>query len=290
MDNNQCYLCGSADLYNRPGSVRDNKNISLLECNNCSLVFLTSFDHIMDNAYSDGIMHNDDIGDGNTLSVNELIKIAAEDDKRRFDQFKNIIRGKDILDFGCGIGGFIKHAKEISNLAYGIELEKRLVSYFEENDLIVHQYLSELNENKYDVITLFHVLEHMPDPRSLLKELRSRLNTYGEIIIEVPNINDALITLYDSEPFSYFYYWSPHLFYYSTKTLEKLAKQSRLKINYIKQFQRYPLSNHLYWLAFNKPVGHEVFEIFNDEELNRLYTKKIADLGKCDTIIASLRF
>jgi len=61
LDNNQCYLCGSADLYNRPGSVRDNKNISLLECNNCSLVFLTSFDHIMDNAYSDGIMHNDDI-------------------------------------------------------------------------------------------------------------------------------------------------------------------------------------------------------------------------------------
>ena len=130
-------------------------------------------------------MHNDDIGDGNTLSVNELIKIAAEDDKRRFDQFKNIIRGKDLLDFGCGIGGFIKHANKISNLAHGIELEKRLVSYFEDNHLIVHQYLSELNENKYDVITLFHVLEHIPDPRSLLEELRSRLNTGGEIIIEV---------------------------------------------------------------------------------------------------------
>ena len=54
----------------------------------------------MDNAYSDGIMHNDDIGDGNTLSVNELIKIAAEDDKRRFDQFKNIIRVKGIIPAG----------------------------------------------------------------------------------------------------------------------------------------------------------------------------------------------
>ena len=290
MDNIQCYLCGADDISFKSGSVRDNKNISILECNNCSLVFLDSFDHIQDSSYSDGIMHNDDIGDGNKLSVDELIKIASEDDKRRFNQFKNIIKGKDLLDFGCGIGGFIKHARRISNLAHGIELERRLVPHYKENNLIVHQYLSELNENKYDLITLFHVLEHVPDPKSLLKDLRSRLNEGGQIIIEVPNIEDALLTLYDSGPFSHFYYWSPHLYYYSSKTLEKLAIQSNLKINYIEQFQRYPLSNHLYWLAFEKSGGHEVFNMFNDKELNRLYIKKIAELGKCDTIIASLSF
>ncbi len=64
MNNNQCYLCGAFDLSSKPGSVRDNKNISLLECNKCSFVFLDSFDHIHDNSYSDGMMHDDDIGDG----------------------------------------------------------------------------------------------------------------------------------------------------------------------------------------------------------------------------------
>jgi 2-polyprenyl-3-methyl-5-hydroxy-6-metoxy-1,4-benzoquinol methylase len=288
MQNKYCYLCGNDQLIKRLGSVRDNTNLSILECIKCSLVFLSSFDHVSDSLYADGIMHEDDIGDGKALEIDEWISYTEDDDRRRFDQFKNILKGKDLLDFGCGVGSFIKQAREISNIAHGIELEIRLSTFFKDNNLIVYRDLSELNENKYDVITLFHVLEHIPDPRSLLEDLKSRLNINGQIIIEVPNVDDALLTLYKSEPFSHFHYWSPHLFYYSAKTLEKLALQSNLKINYIEQFQRYPLSNHLHWLAFGKPGGHEVFKMFNNEELHLLYSKKLENLGKCDTILASL--
>ena len=288
IENKKCYLCNSQKLSIKPGSVRDNKKLTILECDECSLVFLSSFNHIINQGYEEGQMHDDDIGDGRRLEMDEWIAISAEDDSRRFDQFKNILKGKDLLDFGCGVGGFIKQAREISKIAHGIELEIRLSTYFKDNDLIVYRDLSELNENKYDVITLFHVLEHIPDPRSLLEDLKSRLNINGQIIIEVPNIDDVLITLYKSEAFSHFTYWSPHLYYFSVKTLEKLFLKSQLKINYINQFQRYPISNHLYWLSFDKPGGQRVFNEFNDEKLNQLYSKKLVELGKCDTLIASI--
>jgi len=48
-------------------------------------------------------------------------------------------------------------------------------------------------EEKFDVITLFHVLEHFDDPRAVLKQLKSMLAKGGIIVIEVPNADDALL-------------------------------------------------------------------------------------------------
>ena len=72
MQNKHCYLCRNDQLIKKIGSVRDNSKLSLLECNECSLVFLSSFDHISDDLYEDGIMHNDDIGDGRALEIDEM--------------------------------------------------------------------------------------------------------------------------------------------------------------------------------------------------------------------------
>ena len=107
FENKKCYLCNSHKLSIKPGSVRDNKKLTILECESCSLVFLSSFDHINNQEYEDGRMHDDDIGDGRALELNELIAISNEDDERRYEQFENIISDKRILDFGCGIGGVI---------------------------------------------------------------------------------------------------------------------------------------------------------------------------------------
>ena len=114
-----------------------------------------------------------------------------------------------------------------------------------------------LSGGGYDIITMFHVLEHIPDPKSILGELTEMLADNGQIIVEVPNADDVLLTLYHNEPFSHFTYWSCHLFLYTATTLQMLFDQTNLKVNYIKQVQRYPLSNHLYWLANGRPGGHQ---------------------------------
>ena len=284
----QCYLCGDSNFIKRPGSVRDNERLDIFECSKCGLVFLSSFDHIEDNFYENSQMH-----DNQTMpDINTWLNETERDDKRRFEFFKPALVNSRLLDFGCGPGGFLLKAKKLAKIAHGVEPEKRLKNYYKSCGVNVFQSVDAINDNdyckEYDIITLFHVLEHIPDPRSILIKLSKILADGGRIIVEVPNAEDALLTLYKSESFSKFTYWSCHLFFFTIKTLEMLCSQIKLKVNYIKQIQRYPLSNHLYWLSNGSPGGHEKWHCLDSIELNRTYEKQLASIGKCDTLIASI--
>ena len=126
------------------------------------------------------------------------------------------------------------------------------------------------------------------DPKAILGELSEILADGGQIIVEVPNADDALLTLYKNEPFSKFTYWSCHLFLYTVKTLQMLFDQMNLKVNYIKQIQRYPLANHLHWLTNSKPGGHQKWHFLDSPELHAAYENQLVAIGKCDTILASI--
>jgi hypothetical protein len=93
---------------------------------------------------------------------------------------------------------------------------------------------------------MFLVLPFIQNPFELLELLKSRLKNGDQLIIETPNIDDALLTLYDSEAFSNFTYTTMVLFYYNKRTLSDLLIKAGYRVNYVKNYQRYNLSNHLY--------------------------------------------
>ncbi len=287
MENKQCYLCSGTEFNKRLGNVRDNPELEIYECSSCGLVFLSSFDHVRDGFYENSKMHGGELPD-----VEAWLKETVSDDERRFQYIKSVLPNCKLLDFGCGAGGFLLRAREVAVAVFGIELESQLKNHFQNNNLIVFKSLSDIPENirkeGYDIITMFHVLEHLPDPKTVLSKLSRMLAKNGQIIIEVPNANDALLTLYNSKPFSNFTYWSCHLFLYTMKTLQMLLEQVNLKVNYVKQIQRYPLANHLYWLTNGKPGGHQKWNFLDSPELHSVYEKQLAVIGKCDTIIASI--
>ena len=123
----KCYLCGSKEFFYRKGSVRDNKKIKVIECKKCSLVSLDSKNHLSSRHYQEGGMHDDN------KKFDDWLRDSEQDDSRRFDFFEEKIKNKNILDFGCGAGGFLMKAKTIANSAEGIELEESLKNYFKEN-------------------------------------------------------------------------------------------------------------------------------------------------------------
>ena len=61
------------------------------------------------------------------------------------------------------------------------------------------------------------------------------------------------------------------------------------QIEFIKYIQRYPLSNHLYWLSNDKPGGHKQWGNFIDSpELTKAYESQLSSIGATDTVIAQL--
>jgi len=279
-----CYVCDSESIGRREGEVRDDPGLLIHECKSCGLVFLSSQDHITENFYEDSSMHDpEDVPD-----IKSWLNENSGDDERRFTTFSSNITNKSVLDFGCGVGGFLLRARALAKRVDGVELETRLQPHYRKNKLNVYGDVSEIpREPKYDLVTAFHVVEHLPDPRNMLKQLAEHLTDGGQVIVEVPSAADALLTLYRSEAFSKFSYWSCHLYLFTAHSLEQLAIQAGLKVNYIKQVQRYPLSNHLHWLAKAKPGGHQQWSFLDSDEMHAAYESALAGIGACDTLVAS---
>lgn len=279
-----CYLCEGDDFRIRPGTVRDDPELQILECISCGLVFLSSHSHIHENFYQNSGMHT---ADGQSPQISDRLMETERDDERRFRFLQPLLRQKSILDFGCGVGGFLKRAKRLASQAHGLEPEAILSPYFKQEGLEVFRSLTEIGPG-YDLITLFHVLEHLVDPKQTLRDLSAFLTKKGQIIIEVPHAEDALLTLYRCEAFSHFTYWSCHLYLFNETTLKLLARQAGLQVDYIQQVQRYSLSNHLHWLARGEPGGHQRWHFLDSPELECAYANKMATLGLCDTLFACL--
>ena len=276
-----CYLCGSDRFKFRDGEVRDKKELKVLECLDCSLVYLSDFSHLKDGFYEESNMHSD-------FDLKRWINETDTDDKRRYNFTKNLITNRDILDFGSGNGGYLKYAKTRAKSVSAIELEKAIEPYYKEQNIKLYRSV-ELIDKDFDLITMFHVLEHLSDPKEMLIRLAKSLRDGAKIIVEVPNSEDALLTLYESEPFSKFTYWSCHLFLFNARTLQDLVHQSGLKVEFIKHIQRYPLSNHLYWLSKNKAGGHQLWgEFLDSDALSVAYENSLAAMGKTDTLIAQI--
>lgn len=277
-----CYLCGSKNYKKRDGSVRDNDKLDILECSDCGLVFLSSIEHIDDNYYEESNMSED-------LNVKEWLNETIVDDERRFNFVKEMIINKNIADFGSGAGGFLMRAKDVAKSVVGIELDSKIVEHYKQNEINHSAEIDTIENDSLDVITAFHVIEHLSEPREILEALVRKLKKGGKLIIEVPNSDDALLTVYKNEAFSNFTYWSPHLFLYNAKTLTLLCKPLHVDIDFTKYIQRYSIANHLYWLSNSRPGGHQKWGGFIDSpELAKAYEAQLASIGATDTVIAQL--
>jgi len=281
----QCYLCHSNNFSERKGEVRDASSMKILGCNECGLVSLDSNSHIQSGFYENSGMH------GNVLRpIEEWLKETYWDDERRFEQLKSFLPNKGVLDFGCGAGGFLAKAKDLVSNAVGVELERRVQDHWKDSEITILPSIDEAKdasrEGGYDLITAFHVVEHLSDPREILKKLGALLTLDGRMVIEVPSADDALLTLYDCDAFQRFTYWSQHLYLFTASTLAALIKQAGLQVISVQHYQRYSLSNHLYWLSHGKAGGHKQWSFLETAEVNHAYAQSLASIGKTDTLIA----
>jgi len=209
---------------------------------------------------------------------------SLEDDQRRYSKYNKFLNDSSILDFGCGKGGFLSLLKKnnISQNLTGLELNKKNNRNINLDGIKCIFELTDSNE-KFDYIFLNHVFEHLDNPVGVLKDLVSRLNKNGKLIIEIPHGNDFLIKRADLKSFKDFTFWSEHLCLYTEKFITSLFEKINLEDYTIFYEQRYDLNNHINWFKESKPGGHNK-KIFNGQILDD-YNRNLIKNCETDTLM-----
>ena len=179
---------------------------------------------------------------------------------------------------------FIK-AKDISSKSVGLELNKTHRKNLNNANIQCVEQLSELYDDKFDLIILNHVFEHLNDPINTLIELQKYLKDNGVIVIEVPHARDLLLETFNLESFKNFTFWSEHLILHTRKSLSSFVKNSGLKVNRIDGHQRHPLSNHFGWLLNKRPSGQDTYKELNNDIFSKQYEYFLDIIDQTDTLI-----
>lgn len=142
--------------------------------------------------------------------------------KRKLNLLVRLNRDKgSLLDIGAGTGAFLEAADRRGWEALGVEPSVIARQTAQEKGLSVVGAIEDVNASKkFNVITLWHVLEHLPDLAGTIIKLKSMLSPEGYLIIAVPNYKS-----YDAKHYKHFWaaYDVPrHLWHFSRETLPPL--------------------------------------------------------------------
>jgi len=162
--------------------------------------------------------------------------------------FRNINRAKiNILDIGCATGSFLEKLDQGRFIKFGVEIDKKAAQVSASKKITVYNsdfLQTEFKKQKFNVITMWQVFEHIPKPRELLRKIREILTNDGALIFTAPNSNSLGFRLGKK----YWYHLdSPrHLFIPNKDNVSRLLKQSGFKIiGIVNEFYDYPLD--LFW-------------------------------------------
>ena len=135
---------------------------------------------------------------------------------------------KNILDVGAGTGDFLKFCKNNSWNVFGVEPSIDARNIAKEKEVVLLENLSEIKNKSFDIITLWHVLEHVENITEYISNLKELLSDNGRLIIAVPNYKS-----YDAKHYKDF--WAAfdvprHLWHFSQTSISKLFAKENMVV------------------------------------------------------------
>jgi SAM-dependent methyltransferase len=200
----------------------------------------------------------------------------------------HVKQDSSILEVGCSSGFMLLPFLKKGHSCTGVEPSGFFSDDLRKHDIDVYPSLGDLKiqnpAKKFDIIIHFFVLEHIADPLVFLENQYDLLNPGGKIIFEIPNVADALYSVYDIPAFERFYWSVAHPWYFSEQSLiyilDKMGRPYEILFD-----QRYDLSNHMTWARDGKPGGMGRYTEQLGKELEELYKQSLVRNRKCDTLI-----
>ncbi len=219
-----CNLCGGTDVSILSNRSRSGKPLRTVICRACGLVWSDPRPHdarrFYEEEYRLSYKHTYQPKPKHILRAG---KVALS----RFEKIKDLLASpKLILDVGTGGGEFAYLLQTLGHQVQGVEPNKGYAEYsIREYGLTVQvgfvQDATFLPES-FDVVTIWHVLEHTEDPGAVLALLRSWLKPGGRLVVEVPNVEATC-----QAPKNTFH--EAHLYNFNVVTLRRSAKKQGLR-------------------------------------------------------------
>lgn len=271
-------VCDAEGVETFHRGVRDRDDIDVLRCRRSGALFLHRTDHM-------DVAHYDAKAPTHRHGADKRAMITSHDDtQRRYRQFAGLVRGRSWLDVGAGSGAMLDVLAPLSTDHAAVEPQETASAFLRQLGHPVHRRLDDVPPGRYAVVTLFHVFEHLTDPMTLLRQLHALMPAGGRLVIEVPHARDLLIGFARSEAFCRHTFWSEHLFLHTRDTLRALVAAAGFQVLAVQGVQRYPVANHLHWLAKGQPAGHVAWNMLVDERLDGAYADVLARLDLTDTL------
>ena len=259
-DLNQCPVCQSNLLQNHL-IVKDyavsQQEFTLTKCSTCELLVTnprpeeTCIGPYYD--FKEYYSHSDQV---RTFTQWVYATIRTYSIRKKVDLIQGLSKKGELLDYGCGTGEFLQEASRQGWRTTGIEPSSKARDQAQgklPNQIVAN--LGELSNDKtYDVITLFHVLEHVHQLRTSLEKIINHLKSTGYIIIAVPNPYSHDATYYG--PTWAGYDVPRHLYHFSKKSMLLFEKEFGLELVAIHPmlFDSYYVS--LLSEAYKRPKGN----------------------------------
>ena len=233
--NNKCPWCGSnkaqINLWLKD-EFSTKKDFHICECLNCGLLYTMprpSKEKIGAYYKSDEYYSHQENKKGFVPRLYEAIKKINLKHKFRLAS-RDLPVGK-LLDIGCGVGDFLHVAENKGWQCTGVEPSeeaREIARQRIKGDLLYSEDLEQLPDQSFDLITMWHVLEHVDDLKWQVAQLQRLIKPNGRIVIAVPNYRSYDGRFYNA-------YWAAydvprHLNHFNKTVLTKIFKTSGLSL------------------------------------------------------------
>lgn len=281
-----CLLCQCPDSVLVQVGVRHAPQLEVHRCSDCGLVFLhpQPSEAELNPYYTE--LYRQDYSEPPVTERYQSELAEAHERVRRLLPYLHT--DTHLLEVGSGSGAFLSSVHPYVNEVVGIEPDAASKAFITNQlKLLIFDSLPDalLNNKTFDIVVLFHVLEHVANPVCFLQMLQQLLRPDGRLVIEVPNVDDALVAVYQIPAYLRFYYQKAHLYYFSTDTVQVVLRQTGFNAT-IEGIQRYDLSNHMRWMLTGQPGGQGYYKDLLLPIVNESYAESLIRTDHSDTLWA----
>ena len=226
-----CNLCGGTET--RPFCPENGR--SLVQCVNCGLVYVSPRPDPEElyQLYSESYFNNDDSG---TVGYTNYIRDEQNIRKtfrRRLARVERFAERGSVLDVGCAAGFFLSEAKARGWTPQGVDVSQFAVNYTQKTfDIPARQgALLDLDfpENSFDLITMWDVIEHVPDPHAHMDKIARMLKPGGVFALATPDV-DSLPAKLTGKRWVGYKLQEEHVYYFSADTLRAMLNRAGLEV------------------------------------------------------------